>query len=129
MKPQIINRKLVTGNRGLLTIADGDWKRAFWISDVPEGVERGGHAHRTQVQEIYVLGGMATIETDRSEAHTLMAPHQGLRILPLTWVVIRDISPGASILVLTDKPYDEQDYIRDWEEFRRMADTIQPFKG
>ena len=38
--------------------------RVFWITDVPEGEERGGHAHRTCHEAVFAVSGGFDIDVD-----------------------------------------------------------------
>ena len=59
--------------------------------------------------------GVATATVD------LGAPTEGLFVPPGTWIVLREFSPRAVCLVLASDHYKEDDYIRDYAEFRRLT--------
>ena len=56
------------------------------------------------------------------ETYKLEDPNQGLLIPPLTWRDLDNFSPGAVCLVLASDPYEEADYIRDYEEFVKLSE-------
>jgi len=54
--------------------------------------------------------------------YELEDPNQGLLIPPMTWRDLDRFSPGAICLVLASDPYEEADYIRDYEEFVNLSE-------
>jgi hypothetical protein len=101
-----------------------DVARAYFIFDTREGVSRGCHAHhRLNQLAVAVHGGCTMILDDGEmrETFRLASPDQGLLIGPMVWRVMHDFTPDCVLLVLADAPYDTDDYIFDYEEFRRLA--------
>ncbi len=99
-------------------------KRIFAIYDVPTGIRRGGHAHRAQEQFIVLLSGGCTFSIDDGVARTeerLAKPTEGLYIPARLWLELSDFAPNSVCLVATSGLYDEQDYIRDYGEFKNLA--------
>lgn len=97
-------------------------RRAFWIYDVPEGHDRGAHAHKACEQFILALAGsFEVVLRDGLGARSVVldAPDRGLYVAPMTWCEVRAFSAGAVCLVLASHPYEEADYIRDWDAYRR----------
>lgn len=97
-----------------------DIHRAYWLYDVPSGSERGGHAHRHLYQCLVALAGSFTVKlTDgvNTKTVTLNRPYQGLLITPGIWRTIHDFAAGSVCMVLASAPYDEADYIRDFDSF------------
>ena len=98
--------------------------RIFYIYNTRDQQPRGFHAHyRLQQFLVCLCGSCAVILDDGKSAvnYHLKLPTQGLYIAAMTWTEIRDISEDCLILVLADAPYDENDYIRNYEEFKRLA--------
>ena len=95
-------------------------KRFFVVHDVPSVESRGAHAHKRCHQFLVALGGSVKVllsngkQTD--EIH-LSSPKFGLYIPPMVWGIQFDYEPSTSLLVLASDFYDENDYIRDYEEF------------
>ena len=52
---------------------------------------------------------------------TLNRPYKGLLIVPGIWRVINNFSSGSVCLVMASEHYDEDDYVRDYEEFKRLT--------
>jgi hypothetical protein len=59
------------------------------------------------------------------ESFTLDSPTKGLLIGNLIWHEMRDFSPDCVLVVLASEPYDEADYIRDYDEFRHSARLLR----
>jgi dTDP-4-dehydrorhamnose 3,5-epimerase-like enzyme len=96
-------------------------KRVFAIYGVPPGSARGGHAHRAQEQLLVMLAGECTVVVDDGRNRTeerLETPTAALYVPAGLWLELRDFSGGAICLVLASGAYDEDDYIRDYSEFR-----------
>lgn len=95
-------------------------KRAYYLYDVPGGESRGGHAHRELQQLIVAASGSFSVTLDDGRikrTFQLNRPYQGLLIVPGIWRTLDDFSSGSVCLVLASHPYDEQDYIRNYQEF------------
>lgn len=96
--------------------------RVFTIAGVAAGGVRGRHAHRRCAQLIACLSGEAKIlVTDGRESReiTLAAAGEGLVVPPGVWTTLTFASEATVAAVFCDQPYDEGDYIRDWDEFLR----------
>ena len=97
-----------------------DIKRIYYLYDVPGGVSRGGHAHKSLYQLIIAASGSFTVTLDDGcvkRAFVLNRPYQGLLVKPGIWRELDDFSSGSVCLVLASEKYDEADYIRSYEEF------------
>lgn len=101
-----------------------DIRRLFVIHRMPEGAERGGHAHREQHQFIVMLEGSCAITVDNGEVRipvTLDSSRIALHAPPMLWLELSTFSAGAVCAVLTSGDYDEADYIRERSEFDRLT--------
>lgn len=123
---ELIELPKITDPRGNLTVAESitnvpfDIKRAYWVYDVPGGECRGGHAHKQLWQLVIALSGSFHVTLDNGkEKTTYLLNHawQGLIIRPGTWRTLDDFSSGAVCLVLASERFEEDDYIRDYEDF------------
>ncbi len=97
-----------------------DVKRVYYIYDVPGGVERGGHAHRSLYQLIVAVSGSFTVTLDDGNIKRtffLNRPYRGLLVVPGMWRTIEDFSSGAVCMVLASSEYNEADYIKDYSTF------------
>jgi len=113
--------------RGTLTIVGHDEipfsiARIFYVHDIPEGIERGGHAHHVTEQLVIAISGTFTLElTDGKEKRSfrLESPDRGVYVPPMIWDRLHHFSRDAVCLVLASTQYAESDYIRDWNEYLR----------
>ena len=91
---------------------------------MPGGGKRGGHAHKTIYQLIVATSGSFTVTLDNGKeksTYLLNHPWEGLLIYPGVWRTLEDFSSGAVCMVLASDFYDENDYIRNYKEFKKMA--------
>lgn len=112
---------------GSLVVYQGDEieqfeaRRAYFLYDVPSEAERGGHAHLDLEQIIVALSGSFDVIIDdgvNQSVVTLHQPTQGLRLPPGLWRELKNFSGGSICLVLASEEYDEDDYIRGYEDFK-----------
>lgn len=99
-----------------------DVARVFYLYDVPGGESRGGHAHvHLQQFIVSVLGAFDVIVDDGTTRNTitLNRAYQGLYVPPMIWAQLVGFSSGAVSLVLASLPYEESDYIRDYDDYIR----------
>ncbi|AYH15268.1 sugar 3,4-ketoisomerase [Pectobacterium parmentieri] len=95
-------------------------KRVYYLFKTKEGVRRGFHAHKTLKQvAITVRGSCRFLLDDGNEKVELVLdnPAQGIVIDPHFWHEMYDFSEDCVLMVLADQPYDESDYIRDYDAF------------
>ena len=125
---KIIDLSKITDPRGNLTVAEQykdipfEIKRVYWTYDVP-GETRGGHAHKKLYQLIVATSGSFTVILDNGkekETFLLNHPWQGLLIEPGIWRELEDFSSGAVCLVLASDLFDIDDYIYDYDEFKKI---------
>ena len=97
-----------------------DIKRIFYLYDIPGGKNRGAHAHIECHQFLIAGSGSFDVLLDDGESKktvTLNQPYKGLHIPPGIWASEVNFSSGSVCLVLASHKYDEEDYIRDYQEF------------
>ncbi|MBQ3539915.1 MAG: FdtA/QdtA family cupin domain-containing protein [Bacteroidaceae bacterium] len=100
--------------------ADFDAKRVFFIYDIPGGVSRGGHAHKTLHELIIAVSGSFDVyvhDGNRERSITLNHPSRALFLPHGVWEELRNFSSGAVALVLASTEYRPEDYIRDFDTF------------
>ena len=104
-------------------------RRVYYVHSVAAGAERGGHAHR-KLEELLVAvtGSFDLVLHDgrRSTTIHLDRPAVGVHIPRYSWRELKNFSPGAVCLVLASLPYEESDYVRDFEEFARETVDSRP---
>lgn len=123
---KIIEITKIADRRGNLSVVEAmkdipfSIARAYWVYDVPGGECRGGHAHRKLRQLIIALSGSFHVTLDDGkDRRTILLnhPYQGLIVETGIWRTLDDFSSGAVCLVLASEPFEEEDYIRDYDEF------------
>ncbi|HHQ4690474.1 FdtA/QdtA family cupin domain-containing protein [Aeromonas veronii] len=101
-----------------------DIKRVYYIYGTEKGAARGFHAHRALKQVAICLKGSCRFVLDDGNAREdvlLDNPAQGILIQSFIWREMYDFSEDCVLLVLADQLYDESDYIRDYREFKCLA--------
>ena len=116
--------------RGNLTVGEFDRhipfvaKRFFIVYQVPLVETRGEHAHRKCHQFLVCVRGRISVIGDNGcsrHEYVLDRPSQGFYMPPMTWGTQYKYSPDAVLLVFASHYYDAADYIRDYDEFLRLA--------
>lgn len=129
-KARIINLPKNGDRRGNLSVIEQmnqipfKIERAFWIYDVPGGEFRGGHAYRESEEFIVALSGSFDVTVDdgtQTRVFSLNRSYYGLYVPKRMWRGMENFSTNALALVLSSTPYDESDYIRDYEEFKQIV--------
>jgi dTDP-4-dehydrorhamnose 3,5-epimerase-like enzyme len=98
-------------------------RRVYWTYFTPQNIIRGYHAHKKLQQVIFAVSGRIIFRTEDEKGDTstftLEEPKVGLYIPPFVW---RDItfSHNAVLLCLASSEYDENDYIRKYEDFKKL---------
>jgi dTDP-4-dehydrorhamnose 3,5-epimerase-like enzyme len=123
---RLIEIPKICDSRGNLSVIEGDTipfvsKRVYYLYDVPSGGERGGHAHKEQLELlIAVSGSFDVVLNDGSfeKIITLNKPNIGLLIPIGIWRELENFSSGSVCLVLASDEFDEEDYIRDYYIFK-----------
>lgn len=127
---RIIELPKISDPRGNLTFVEGgnhipfDIKRVYYLYDVPGGSERGEHAHKKLHQFIVAMSGSFDVVLDdglRTQRFHLNRSYYGLYVCPMMWRNLDNFSSGSVCMVLASERYDETDYIRDPEHFRKLT--------
>lgn len=130
MKAKLKYFPKIFDNRGNLSFIENmnhipfEIKRVYWIYDVPGGEVRGGHAYKELEEVIIALSGSFDVALDegsgREQVFHLNRSYEGLYIPKLTWRQLRHFSTNAVALILASRPYEEDDYIYDYKEFKQL---------
>lgn len=95
-------------------------QRVFYLYDVPGGETRAGHALKTCEQFLIAVSGSFEVVIDdgfNRREYLLNRAYHGLLIPPLFWRELKNFSTGSVCLVLASQPYDEENYIYEYDEF------------
>jgi len=99
--------------------------RVFYIYDIPGGESRGAHAHIDCHQLLVAASGSFDVMVDdgiNKKVVNLNRPYFGIYIPPGIWSSELNFSSGAICLTLTSHIYQELDYIRDYQQFKKFRD-------
>jgi dTDP-4-dehydrorhamnose 3,5-epimerase-like enzyme len=97
-----------------------DFKRVYYLFDVPSTAFRGGHSHINQHEILIALSGSFEVlinDGKEKKSYLLNKPNIGLHIPTGIWRELENFSSGAVCLVLASDVFEESDYIRDYNEF------------
>jgi len=121
----LISLPKIEDRRGNLSVIEKNTipfeiKRVYYLYDVPSGAERGGHAHKNTQEFLIALSGSFDVivnDAKQQKTITLNKPNQGLLIKTGVWRELKNFSSAAVCLVIASDVFDEDDYIRDFDEF------------
>jgi len=129
IQAHLIDLPKIPDDRGNLSFFENskqipfDIKRVYWIYDVPGGEVRGGHAYRELTEVIIALSGsFEVILHDGTEEKRFMLnrSYTALYIPKMMWRQLENFSTNAMALIAADAAYDEADYIRDFNDFKKL---------
>ena len=112
----------IRGNLGFIQndILPFEFKRIYYLFDVPSSAFRGGHSHVNQQEILIALSGSFEVVLDDSrerKSFLLNKPNVGLHIPTGIWRELQNFSSGSVCLVLASAVFEEEDYIRDFNQF------------
>jgi hypothetical protein len=99
-------------------------KRSYWIYDVPGGEKRGSHAFKTQEEFVIALSGSFDIKINdglNEKTFSLNRSYYGLYIPSMIWRELLNFSTNSLALIVSSINYSETDYIRNYNEFQKLA--------
>lgn len=129
MEASILQLKKILDPQGNLSIVeemkDVSFKieRSYWIYDVPGGEIRGGHAYKTLQEFIVALSGSFDVvlhNGEKEQRFTLNRSYYGLYVPKMYWRQMENFSTNSVALILADQEYNENEYIRDFEQFKQV---------
>ena len=103
---------------------DFDIKRIYYIYGTKSEFIRGKHAHKNLRQLLICVSGSCKVLLDNGyekEVIELSEPNEGIYINDLVWREMFDFSSDNVLLVIANNYYDEDDYIRDYEDFINLV--------
>ena len=122
---QLLKIPIVEDTRGNLAFIQKDFlpfefKRVYYLFDVPSSAYRGGHSHILQQELLIALSGSFEVVLQDGavkKSFVLNKPNVGLLIPTGIWRELQNFSSGAVCLVLASDIFEEADYIRDFDTF------------
>lgn len=127
---EVINLPKILDKRGNLSFIEGGnhvpfvIRRVYWIYDVPGGEFRGGHAYRTNEEFIVALSGSFDVVLhDGQHEHRihLNRSYNGVYVPKMMWRSMDNFSTNSLALILSSADFSQEDYIRDFDQFRKEA--------
>lgn len=118
--------------RGSLTVGEFERsipfavKRYFMVFDVPSVETRGEHAHKECHQFLICVRGTCSVVADdgiHRQEFLLNSPDVGLHLPPMVWGIQYKYSHDALLLIFASHYYDNEDYIRDYSEFKLLSEV------
>lgn len=97
-------------------------KRMYYISKVPEGTRRGFHGHKKLKQLLFCPYGRIQLILENKngrEEIELSDPSIGIIIEEPTWREMLWLQKDSVLCVAASDYYDEYDYLRDYDEFKK----------
>ena len=132
MNEKIINLPKIIDERVTLSFIESNnqipfkIERVYWIYDVPGGEVRGSHAFRHQEEFLVALSGSFDVvlhDGKEEKKISLNRSYNGGVVPKMTWRRLENFSKNSLCLVLSSTPYDENDYIWDFEEFVKETEA------
>lgn len=121
--------------RGRLVVVEGakdipfEIQRVFYIYGSDPEVVRGKHANRRSEFVLINVAGTSKVRViDRSGNEMIISlnhPHTGIYLPAMVWKDMYDFSPDSVLLVLASEHYDPDEYIRNYDDFRKECKNAQ----
>jgi len=133
-KVKLINLPKIKDPRGNLSFFENsnhlpfEIKRTYWIYDVPGGEYRGGHAFKESHEFIVALSGSfdVVLHDGRQEIkYSLNRSYTGLYVPNLIWRRLENFSTNSLALIVSNIGYNEKDYIRGFDEFKKIKEDVE----
>jgi hypothetical protein len=126
---KLIQLPKILDERGNLSFFEGanqipfTVSRAYWIYDVPGGETRGGHAYYNLQEFIVALSGSFDIllhDGKEEKKFSLNRSYMGLYVPRMIWRQLENFSTNSLALIVADKDYSEDEYFRNFDEFKTL---------
>jgi dTDP-4-dehydrorhamnose 3,5-epimerase-like enzyme len=101
-------------------------ERMFTLT-APAGAQRGRHAHRQCSQFMICVSGAVDVVCDEGgKQRTFVLDRSDLALVvpPGLWNTVEFRQNGSVLVVLCDRLYEADDYIRDYAEFLSFRDSV-----
>ena len=137
-KHRLIEFKENKGNKGSLIAIEANKNipfniaRIFYTFGNSKKAIRGQHANKNSQFVLVNVCGQSKVVLDYGyykETVILDKPNIGLFIPRFVWKNIVDFSEDCVLLILSDSPYDPDEYINDYNEYKSFLSNIDFEKG
>lgn len=108
-----------------------DIKRLYFIHDAENNAVRGKHAHKKNLQVLFCIKGSIKILLDNGqdkEEIVLNNSNEGIFLDKLMWHEMLDFRKETILLIIASEKYDENDYIRNYQEFLKLSQVDQSYQ-
>ena len=125
---KVLNFGDLGDERGKLVVVEGNKdipfkiERVFYIYGSDSEVVRGQHANRESEFVLINVGGTSKVRIDNGHTEAIIElnkPMMGLYIPTMVWKDMYDFSEDSILLVLASTHYNGQEYIRDYDEYKK----------
>lgn len=126
---RLVNFNTIVDARGELIVLESNKeipfnvKRIYYSRGAPQGSSRGYHAHKQLQQIIFPIVGRCRMLLDNGELREsiILDSHlKGLLVGSMIWHEMHDFSKDCVLVALANDVYNENDYIRDYQEFLKL---------
>ena len=102
-------------------------ERIFYITNTPKKVIRGNHAHKLMSEFLIALTGKIRVFCDdgiKERSFILDSPDKGLLIPPTIWTKQIYLEKRTTLIALSDRKYEQNDYIINYGQFRLFRSEL-----
>tara|TARA_B110001454_G_C12671149_1_gene413816 strand:- start:325 stop:738 length:414 start_codon:yes stop_codon:yes gene_type:complete len=133
-KVKIIDLPKILDPRGNLSFLESnnhvpfEIKRIYWIYDVPGGEIRGSHAFKKSHEFIIALSGSFDVvlnDSKKEVKYSLNRSYYGLYVPNMLWRRLENFSTNALALIVSSIPYEQNDYIRNFNEYKKLNEHVK----
>lgn len=133
---KVIDLPKILDERGNLSFIEGGIhipfkiERTYLIYDVPGGEIRGGHAYQELDEFIVALSGSFDVVLDygkEKKIFSLNRSYYGLYVPKMIWRSLENFSTNSLCMILASEKYNEDDYIRDYDNFKIKINESQAY--
>ena len=133
-KVKIIDLPKILDPRGNLSFLESnnhvpfEIKRTYWIYDVPGGEIRGSHAFKKSHEFIIALSGSFDVilnDGKKEVKYSLNRSYYGLYVPNMLWRRVENFSTNSLALIVSSIPYDQNDYIRNFDEYKKLNEYVK----
>jgi hypothetical protein len=99
-------------------------ERFFFVQNVEPGDIRGNHAHQNEEHYLICLNGSVNVTKEDRSGIVKFTMNRGevYHQKELEWLILEYIESNTSLLVFANSKYTEDNYIRDYKEFKKILE-------